>query len=249
MIFDQAEFEVRCEWGEHGVRQLAPISAAVIIVDVLSFSTCIDIATARGATVYPWKWPWHEKDDTAQTFAAQLRAELAGKRTSSNGYSLSPASLLAIPPTTRLVLPSPNGATLSLSAGATPTLAGCLRNCQAVAAAALQYGTTIAVIPAGERWGDGSLRPALEDLLGAGALIRHLSELAPLTLSPEARLALAAFENAQHDLHAVLQQCSSGKELLDRGFTRDIELAAQWNVSDSVPLLHEQAFLNQPKTP
>lgn len=33
MNFDQAEFEVRCEWGEKGVLQLAPISDVVVIND------------------------------------------------------------------------------------------------------------------------------------------------------------------------------------------------------------------------
>lgn len=32
MYFNQAEFEVRCEWGEHGVVELAPISDAIVIV-------------------------------------------------------------------------------------------------------------------------------------------------------------------------------------------------------------------------
>jgi 2-phosphosulfolactate phosphatase len=244
MTFDQAEFAVRCEWGEHGVRHLAPISDAIIIVDVLSFSTCVDIATARGAEVYPWRW----KDRTAQAFAAQINAEVAGKRDTRHGYSLSPASLLKIPAGTRLVLSSPNGATLSLAAGTTPTFAGCLRNCRAIAIAALRHGTRIAVIPAGERWSDGSLRPALEDWLGAGALIHHLVEVAQLSLSPEAQLARAAFENTQSNLPAMLQRCSSGKELFERGFADDVELAAQYDVSDSAPRLHEQAFLNHYKT-
>lgn len=65
MSFDQAEFEVRCEWGEKGVAQLAPISDVVVIIDVLSFSTCIDIANSRGAIVFPYQW----KDESAQTFA------------------------------------------------------------------------------------------------------------------------------------------------------------------------------------
>lgn len=38
----------------------------------------------------------------------------------------------------------------------------------------MKLGRTVAVIPAGERWADGSLRPAIEDLLGAGAFIREL---------------------------------------------------------------------------
>jgi 2-phosphosulfolactate phosphatase len=55
MNFDQAVFDVRCEWGQQGILQLAPISDVVIIVDVLSFSTCVDIATSRGAIAFPYQ--------------------------------------------------------------------------------------------------------------------------------------------------------------------------------------------------
>ncbi len=43
-FYNQSNFEIRCEWGKKGVEQLAPISDAIIIVDILSFSTCIDLA-------------------------------------------------------------------------------------------------------------------------------------------------------------------------------------------------------------
>jgi 2-phosphosulfolactate phosphatase len=45
-------------------------------------------------------------------------------------FSLSPVSLLEIPPGTRLVLPSPNGSAVAASVAATGSvvLAGCLRN-------------------------------------------------------------------------------------------------------------------------
>ncbi|MEO1146213.1 MAG: hypothetical protein AAFY26_11535 [Cyanobacteria bacterium J06638_22] len=94
-----------------------------------------------------------------------MAAELATKQ-GTGKYSLSPASLLSIPQGTRLVLPSPNGSTLSLATGATLTIVGCLRNARAVASAARRYGSKITVIPAGERWSDRSLRPALEDWMG-----------------------------------------------------------------------------------
>lgn len=145
--YDQSGFELRCEWGENGIAQLAPISDVVIIVDVLSFSTSVEIATSRGAIVFPYQW----RDHTVHKFAASKRAELADKRNGGSRYSLSPASLTQVPNQTRLVLPSPNGSTLSLSTGATPTLAGCLRNSRSIAIAATQYGKNIAVIPAGER--------------------------------------------------------------------------------------------------
>ncbi len=48
MFFDQAEFNIRCEWGIEGVERLAPDCDVVIIVDVLSFSTSVDVATRQG---------------------------------------------------------------------------------------------------------------------------------------------------------------------------------------------------------
>lgn len=56
MSYNQQEFDIRLEWGIRGVEQLSPISDVVIIVDILSFSTCVDIATANGALVYPYRW-------------------------------------------------------------------------------------------------------------------------------------------------------------------------------------------------
>ena len=236
MVFAQVEFDVRCEWGEQGLLQLTPTSDVVIIVDVLSFSTSVEIATSRGALVFPYRW----KDEArAAAYAASVRAELAGSQRSPSRYSLSPYSLANLPPGSRLVLPSPNGATLSLATGQTPTLAGCLRNARAVARAAQALGRRVAVIPAGERWReDGSLRPAFEDWLGAGAILSHL----PGSLSPEARAALAAFREAYRDLPALLRQCSSGKELIQRGFEPDVALAAQLDASTGVPRLVDGAY-------
>jgi 2-phosphosulfolactate phosphatase len=236
MFFDQQEFDIRCEWAEHGVAVLAPISNVVIIVDVLSFSTSVDIAVHQGAVVFPYRW----KDDRAADFAASVNAELAEPKRTDRRYSLSPESLTHIPPGTRIVLPSPNGATLTLAAKPTPVLAGCLRNAQAVALAAKKYGSKIAVIPAGERWQDDhSLRPSVEDLVGAGAIISYLSG----RLSPEAVSAVAAFQEAKSRLGEHLRQCSSGKELIERGFSEDVSLASQLNASDSVPILIDGAYV------
>ena len=38
MFFDQHAFDVRCEWGAAGLRQLLANNNAMVIVDVLSFS-------------------------------------------------------------------------------------------------------------------------------------------------------------------------------------------------------------------
>ena len=94
------------------------------------------------------------------------------------------------------------------------------------------------MIAAGERWNDGTWRFAIEDLLGAGAVIAQLAG----TRSPEADGAAAAFNSAQHDLFAALRDCSSGRELVKRAFEADVSLAAELNIEESVPVLSSGAF-------
>jgi 2-phosphosulfolactate phosphatase len=236
MTFDQQEFDIRCEWGERGVFILAAQSDVIIIVDVLSFSTSVEIAVAQGAIVFPYRW----QDETAVSYAESREAMLAAPGRDQTSYSLSPASLIGIPQGTRIVLPSPNGATLTLAAKQKRVLAGCLRNARAVAAAAQKFGRRIALIPAGERWpDDGSLRPAYEDLIGAGAIISHLNG----SRSPEAAAALAAFHAVESDLKNILRQCSSGKELIERGYETDVMLAARLDISECAPLLINDAYI------
>lgn len=234
MNFNQADFDIRCEWGMQGVAQLAPISDVIIIVDVFSFSTCVEIATQRGAIIFPYRGTADGGIDFAKSVDAALAAKWGG-----SGYSLSPHSLVQVPAGLRLVLPSPNGSTLSLGTGQTPTIAGCLRNAQAVAAAAITYGRKIALIPAGERWrADGSLRPAYEDWIGAGAIISQLGG----RLSPEARAARAAFLDAQMHVAESLSACASGQEHIELGLAENVALATALNASDCVPLLVDNAY-------
>jgi 2-phosphosulfolactate phosphatase len=236
MIYDQSAYHIRCEWGEKGVSLLAPISDAIVIVDVLSFSTAVDIATGQGAIIYPYHW----KDETVEDFAKSVGAQLTDKK-NEHSYRLSPTSLLGLPPRTRLVLPSPNGSHLSLLTGSTPTTAGCLRNCRAVAEWLMKMGKHIAVIPAGERWENGQLRPCLEDMAGAGAIISYLRG----ALSPEAEMALAVFENIRAKLMQSILGCVSGKEKAARGEQRDVALATELNASRCVPLLKDGAYYRE----
>jgi 2-phosphosulfolactate phosphatase len=234
MIYDQSEYDVSCEWGAEGVQALAPVSDVVVIVDVLSFSTAVEIAVSRGAVIYPYAF----RDETAKDFALSVGAEVAD-RDNPNGFNLSPASLKRLPPGARLVLPSPNGSTLSLLAKDKIVIAGCLRNARAVARFANAKSRKIAVIPAGERWeAGGGLRPSVEDLVGAGAIVSHLAGM----LSPEARAAKFAYEGFSGDLFATLKDSVSGIEKLARGEAEDIFLAAQMDASACVPVRIEGAF-------
>ena len=177
---------------------------------------------------------------SAAEFARAQRAELAGKRRLTK-YSLAPASYLDAPEGLRCVLPSPNGAQITLAAARTApvVLAGSLRNARAVAEAAQQMGSTFNVIPAGERWLDGSLRPALEDWLGAGAILQWL----PGSRSPEAESAVALFARHRKTLIETLDQCGSGRELDGRGHHEDKLIAAQLDVSSCVARFDGLAFV------
>jgi 2-phosphosulfolactate phosphatase len=70
MIFNQSEFQLRCEWGFQGVAQLAPISDVIIIVDILSFSTSVEIATNNDAIIFPYQW----RDESALDYAKLVNA-------------------------------------------------------------------------------------------------------------------------------------------------------------------------------
>ncbi len=236
MTFDQAEYDVRCEWGLQGVNELAPISDVVIIVDVLSFSTAVDIAVGRGGILYPYG----SRDNMLEGYAREREAQVAEKVRTQSGFSLSPASLREMSAGCRLVLPSPNGGALCLAAAAygRAVFTACLRNASAVAEAARVLGPTVAVIPAGERWPDGSLRPSFEDWIGAGAVLASL----PGELSPEARSAVASFSATEGRCFEALAGCSSGKELIERGFAEDVALAAEICASTTAPILECLSF-------
>jgi 2-phosphosulfolactate phosphatase len=209
----------------------------LVIVDVLSFSTAVDVAVSRGARVHPF--PYGD-EEAARAEAARVGARLASRKRSGLQLSLSPGSLMQLEAGEAVLLPSPNGSKLSLAGGDARVLAGSLRNAAAVAAraAALADGREIGVVPAGERWPDGSLRPAIEDLIGAGAVIEALG----LSASVEAALARDAFASARPKLLQVLRDCLSGLELIGRGFAEDVEIAGALNVSRSAPLLSGAAY-------
>ena len=53
--FTQEDFACRCEWGPDAVTALAPADV-IIVVDVFSFTTCVDVAVSRGVAILPYAW-------------------------------------------------------------------------------------------------------------------------------------------------------------------------------------------------
>lgn len=241
----QASYDVRFDWGPTGAQAVA--ADVTVVVDVLSFTTTLSVAVERGIEVFPYGW----KDVRATTYAMTRDAVLAvGRSQAGPGQvSLSPVTVRAAgADVRRLVLPSPNGSSISfaLAEAGGEVVGGSLRNARAVGAALagrVRAGSSVAVVAAGERWPDGSLRPAVEDLWGAGAVLAALAAAGVGSPSPEARLAVTAYDAVAGDLTAALHDCASGRELVDAGWARDVAMAAKVDVSDVVPVLRGESFV------
>lgn len=245
--FDQSHHRLRLDWGPMGAAAVAAGAEYAVVVDVLSFTTTLSVALDAGMEVLPYPW----KDASAEQYARDHGATLAvGRSEGRPGRpSLSPASVRASTGVSRLVLPSPNGSSISFllrDRGAT-VVGASLRNAAAVGAwlaDRLTGSSSVAVVAAGERWPDGSLRPALEDLLGAGAVVAALQAAGVHDVSPDAAAAAAAYRDAAPRLSDTLRRCSSGRELVERGYAQDVEIALEQD-SAAVPVLRAATFVQE----
>lgn len=230
----QRDYRIRFDWGPTGGQVIAPRTGYSVVVDVLSFTTTLSVAIDAGIQVYPYPWA----DDSAREFARAHDARLAvGRSVAQPGeISLAPGSIRAARGVRRLVLPSPNGATISAQLADTTVIAGCLRNRRAVGDYLAGQPGPIAVIASGERWPDGTLRPAVEDLWGAGGVIDALLAAGATDASPEARAAAAAYRQIT-DVHRALRHCASGQELIAAGYAEDVAIAAELDRSPALPRL------------
>ena len=162
-VFEQDGYDLRVEWGLDGVRALGPHCAVLVIVDVLVFTTTVDIARRPGRA----------------GAAAAVAGRAGGRGGGAAGATLAPSGL---PTRGRPARPRRRGgagrcgrrrwwgcrrtrssrsrrptaarcAAAAAETGAT-VLAGCLRNASAVAAAAVgdRRGPADRGRAGGERW-------------------------------------------------------------------------------------------------
>lgn len=148
-----------------------------------------------------------------------------------------------------------NGAAVAEAAAATGAvvLLGALRNAAAVAQAVLgeQQGraarTSVAVIAAGEVTGrdaTATVRFAVEDQLGAGAVIDALGALGIDHSSPDAAVAGESFRALRRATTHLLTASGSGLELIESGRRGDVLAAAAVDAASVVPVLRDGAFTN-----
>lgn len=210
--FDQSRYQVRLDWGSAGLARLAPADV-VVVVDVLGPSAAVMARPGAGDQVDA------ERDGAAIAAAAAASGSLV--------------------------------------------LLGCLRNAAAVADAVLREQqrrgarTSIAVIAAGDQvarsggvgsaepgapTGDAELRFAVEDLLGAGAVVDALSRRGIDHTSPEAAAACEASRGLGGAVRHLLTASGSGQELIAAGRRDEVLAAAELDVDAAVPALRDGVF-------
>jgi 2-phosphosulfolactate phosphatase len=251
--YSQPGYQVKVDWGAAGGDAIGLNATITAIVDILSFTTTLTVCVDNGIEVFPCRW----HDGAAAAYAADRNAVLAVGRSEARSrpgqVSLSPTSIRYAHGIDRLVLPSPNGSAITRDlAGHGATIIGvALRNITAAADWAArrlraEVDSSLAVIAAGERWADGSLRPAVEDLWGAGAYVAALANLGVRSLSPEAGAAVGAYAQVAGRIGEALEECASGRELLRYGFREDVEIAAELESSTAIPVLSGESFKGAP---
>jgi len=148
---------------------------------------------------------------------------------------------------------SRNGAPLAAALAATGTtvLLGGLRNAAAVADAVLAEQvrrgarTSVAVIAAGELApadAEAPLRFAVEDQLGAGAVIDALAQRGLDHSSPEAAATCEAFRGLRAAVRHLMTASGSGQELIERRSADEVRTAAEIDAVDAVPVLRAAGY-------
>lgn len=209
---DQSRYQLRLDWGLPGLARLAPADV-VVVVDVLRVSSAVAARLAAGEEVL---------------------AAASAHAVSRDGL---------------------DGATVAVEAAAAGALVllGSLRTASAVARAVLaeqnqrRARTFVNVIACGERMPgaagiEAAPRVAVEDLLGAGAVIDALGALGIDHTSPEAAVACEAFRGLRGAVRHLLTASGSGQELIDRGLRDEVLAAASIDDLDVAPRLRGGVF-------
>ncbi|MFC5433678.1 2-phosphosulfolactate phosphatase [Microbacterium suwonense] len=156
---------------------------------------------------------------------------------------------------------SANGAEVAAAAAETGAvvLVGGIRNAAATARAVMTLQehraarTAVSVIAAGERSPAGALRYAVEDQLGAGAVIAALTDLGIDHSAPDGAVAAESFRALRRALRHLIAASGSGRELVDgvASTARMADLgirpattaeAGELDAVDAVPVLRDGVF-------
>jgi 2-phosphosulfolactate phosphatase len=206
-----------------------------IMVDVLRASTTITVALETFDEIIPVT-----QLDDALNLASQRKAVLAGERGGDTveGFDTgnSPIEIQKFSGKS-LILTTSNGTRILGSMKGIP-LIGSFINAKAVASNATKLAKShIEVVMAGVNG-----RFAIEDFLGAGAIISHLQS--SCTLDEMALASVLASQDIKKTENAVHESLSASN-LRELGFGKDIQFCVQRDASDIVPVYQDGIISSQ----
>lgn len=140
-----------------------------------------------------------------------------------------------------IVLTTTNGTRTLQAASAARILVACsFLNVSAAARRLTKTGLDILIVCAGRHG-----RFCLEDAVGSGMLIDRALRIAdcPIECSDAARAAHQLFTIHQDDLLGTLRDCAWGREMMRKGFEADLEICAQVDLTDIVPVMRKDRLV------
>jgi 2-phosphosulfolactate phosphatase len=212
-----------------------------VVFDVLRATSTMTMALHHGAAaIYPAK-------DIAEAHALKEKhpdALLGGERHGEiiSGFDLGNSPLEYNNVTGREIISTTTNGTIALRAvtHAGMVIAGSLLNISAMASwlAAHQPAKLLMVCA-----GTGN-DFAIEDALGAGALLHDLTSRNELKLQPSdaAKMLLTLWNTHRNDVPSVLANSRNGSRLCERGRTAEVECCAQLSVFQTVGILSGDAL-------
>lgn len=216
---------------------------AVAVIDVIRATTTITMALHNGcAGVIPVRTL-----NEARVMARRLggSALLAGERDADKaaGFDLgnSPAEYgRARVRGKTIILTTTNGTRAFQAAlGAQAIIAGSFLNAAAAARWLTGTGLDILIVCAGRHG-----RFCLEDAVGGGLLIdRLLVADRALECSDAAKAAHRLFMTYRGDLIGMLRDCEWGSKIIQKGFEADLEICAQVDLTDIVPVMQKNRLV------
>ncbi len=215
-------------------------NATVVLVDVLRATTTIPIFLYHGASGVAL---CHEPGSAKKQFEKLKRGEgfLAGEREWEKipGFHLggSPLESSREKVKDRLVCFSTQSP-LRVPAGAKYVILGSFVNLNDVYDSCLRGNRDVVIVCAGNP----------EDSAFAGMLVDFLQSTlgsTPIVLAESAKDAIALYKPWQGRIVDLLRESPDGKELIKKGYAKDLDYSAKVNRISSVPYLKDQLFLKE----
>lgn len=217
---------------------------AVAVIDVIRATTTITMALHQGCVgVMPVRTL-----SEARTVARRLgkRALLAGERDAERaaGFELgnSPAEYGRERVKGKTIVLTTTNGTRAFQAvsGAQVIIACSFLNVSAAARWLADAGFDILIVCAGRH---GYF--CLEDVVGSGMLIDRVLSISHETieLSDAAWAAHRLFVTYRGDLLGMLRGCQWGREIIHKGFGADLEICAQVDLTDIVPVMRDGCLI------